>query len=174
MFKNDDGLNNIFFQKYYSYLTGILCFWFFSMAQVQAYPYGVVPSGTSTTDATNAYSSFKSTYFATDCSGYEIRVRNNPGSNTTVSEGMGYGMLMAVYLESNSTGVSVVQGLLNFVNANLDSRGLMNWEVTCSGPAEQIVPRMVTWTSPSALLRRNTAGRETASGARLLSSSAKS
>lgn len=136
MLKNDNNnKKNFFFRKSYSALIGGLGFWIFSLAQVQAsYPYGVMPSGASTADATSAYSTFKTDYFATDCSGTEIRVRDNPGSSTTKSEGMGYGMLMAAYLEPDATGVSVVQGLLNFVNANLDSHGMMNWWVSCSGP----------------------------------------
>ena len=117
-----------------SFLVLALGLWLFSIAQAQAYPFGVMPSGANTADAVTAYNNFKTTYFTTDCSGTEIRVRNNPGSNTTVSEGMGYGMLMAAYLEPDSTGVSVVQALLNFVNANADSHGLMNWQVTCGGP----------------------------------------
>lgn len=112
----------------------ILGFCLSPFTQANAYPFGVMPSGANTADAVTAYDNFKTSYFATDCSGTEIRVRNNPGSNTTVSEGMGYGMLMAAYLEPDATGVSVVQGLLNFVNANVDSHGLMNWQVTCGGP----------------------------------------
>ncbi|HVZ81877.1 MAG TPA: glycosyl hydrolase family 8 [bacterium] len=106
----------------------------FGAPALWAYPYGVLPAGNNPTDAGTAYSSFKTTYFANDCSGHSnwTRVRINPGNSETYSEGMGYGMLMAAYLEPASGGQTVVQQLLNFINANLDARGLMNWHVSCS------------------------------------------
>jgi endo-1,4-beta-D-glucanase Y len=50
-------------------------------------------------------------------------------SNGTVSEGMGYGMLAAVYMNDQST----FDQLLAYVNAHADANGLMNWCITSSG-----------------------------------------
>jgi endoglucanase len=50
-------------------------------------------------------------------------------TNGTVSEGIGYGMLAAVYMADQST----FDGLLAYANAHLDSKGLMNWCMDASG-----------------------------------------
>jgi endo-1,4-beta-D-glucanase Y len=86
----------------------------------------------------NAYDSWKSTYVTSSgapsgalrvvdpqslsCGGTNV-------ANGTVSEGMGYGMLAAVYRGDRAT----FDGLFAYVNAHLDSKGLMNWCVNASG-----------------------------------------
>ena len=49
--------------------------------------------------------------------------------NDTVSEGMGYGMLAAVYMNDQTT----FDGLWAFTKANLDANGLMNWHLNADG-----------------------------------------
>jgi endo-1,4-beta-D-glucanase Y len=80
-----------------------------------------------------AYNSWKSTYVTSSgAPSGALRVVNpqtvvcdNNVSVTsgTVSEGMGYGMLAAVYMNDQPT----FDKLLAYVNAHLDAKGLMNW-----------------------------------------------
>ena len=82
--------------------------------------------------AQTAYNSWKSTFVSSsgapsgalrvvdpqslNCGGTNV-------TNGTVSEGIGYGMLAAVYMADKTT----FDGLLAYMNAHLDSKGLMNW-----------------------------------------------
>jgi endo-1,4-beta-D-glucanase Y len=50
-------------------------------------------------------------------------------TNATVSEGMGYGLLAAVYMNDRTT----FDQLLGYVNAHVDANGLMNWCITSGG-----------------------------------------
>lgn len=85
-----------------------------------------------------AYSSWKSTYVTSNgAPSGAVRVQDpqtlscagTSVSNGTVSEGMGYGMLAAVYMGDQST----FDQLLAYVNAHLDSKGLMNWCINSGG-----------------------------------------
>lgn len=75
----------------------------------------------------SAYSSWKGTYVVS--AGGGLRVQRPENGGDTVSEGMGYGMLAAVYMNDQAT----FDGLWAFTKANLDSNGLMNWHLTSSG-----------------------------------------
>jgi endo-1,4-beta-D-glucanase Y len=92
---------------------------------VTPYPYGSLPSAASDADLTAAYNLWKSRRYVAASCGY--RVDNGVGG--TYSEGMGYGMLMAAYLEPDDT---MLNNLYTFFAANLDPRGVMNWNVSPS------------------------------------------
>ncbi len=85
----------------------------------------------------SAYSSWKSSFVTSSgAPSGAMRVQDpqtvNCGSNVsgaTVSEGMGYGMLAAVYMGDRLT----FDGLLAYVNAHLDANGLMNWCINSGG-----------------------------------------
>lgn len=96
---------------------------------------GIRPSGANPSQADAAYQTYKQVYF-TDCNGM-TRVADGTGSQTTLSEGMGYGMLMVAYLEPDATGPALMKRLNDFVNANLDPKGLMNWKVSCGSAVQQ-------------------------------------
>ena len=90
-------------------------------------------SGASTTTK-SVYDSWKSTFVVSATPG--LRVKRPENSNDTVSEGMGYGMLAAVYVGDQTT----FDGLWAFTKAHLDQYGLMNWHLnsdatTASGGA---------------------------------------
>jgi endo-1,4-beta-D-glucanase Y len=74
-----------------------------------------------------AYSGWKSTYVVSASPG--LRVQRPENQSDTVSEGMGYGLLAAVYMNDQAT----FDGLWAFTKANLDSSGLMNWHLSSSG-----------------------------------------
>jgi endo-1,4-beta-D-glucanase Y len=74
-----------------------------------------------------AYASWKNTYVVSASTG--ARVQRPENGNDTVSEGMGYGMLAAVYVNDQAT----FDQLWAFTKANLDSNGLMNWHLNSNG-----------------------------------------
>lgn len=84
-----------------------------------------VASASSLTQA--AYDSWKSNYVASASPG--LRVRRPENSNDTVSEGIGYGMLAAVYMNDQAT----FDGIWTFAQAHLDGTGLMNWHLNADG-----------------------------------------
>jgi endo-1,4-beta-D-glucanase Y len=83
---------------------------------------------------TAAYSTWK-TQFVTAAGtdgGAALRVQDpndttNP--NRTVSEGIGYGMIIAAYMADRA----LFDGLWAYEQAHLDSNGIMNWLITAAG-----------------------------------------
>jgi endo-1,4-beta-D-glucanase Y len=79
-----------------------------------------------------AYDDWKATTVTSDGAGGHLRVwKPDSGSviGSTVSEGMGYGMLLAVYMDDQA----VFDGLWQYEQQYLNGNGLMNWEVDPSG-----------------------------------------
>ncbi len=70
------------------------------------------------------YTSWKAKFY-TDCGNGMARIANGQGSGNTVSEGMGYGMLLAV----GSNDQAAFNALWAFYKAHVDVNGLMNWSV---------------------------------------------
>jgi endo-1,4-beta-D-glucanase Y len=58
-----------------------------------------------------------------------LRVQRPENSNDTVSEGMAYGMLFAVYMADKDT----FDKLWQYVQAHLDDKGLMHWQIAADG-----------------------------------------
>jgi len=87
------------------------------------------PSGAKRSDVDAAYTKWKKDLLTADGAGpNSLRVRRpNSGDvvNGTVSEGIGYGMLIAVYLDDQAT----FDGLWNYEQQFLDANGLMNWYI---------------------------------------------
>ncbi len=98
--------------------------------QTAAYGFGFEPSTVSSADAEGQYQLFKQRYFKSDCGAGLIRVEFTDPMGTTVSEGMGYGMLLAAYHGDKTE----FDQLYAFVKKNWSSRQLMGWKVTCAGP----------------------------------------
>ena len=105
-----------------------------------AYKYGIMPAnlpsgGTygGSADAASAYNAWKTAYVRTDCGSGKARVLFDDGSST-VSEGIGYGMLLSVYAADKAT----FDGLWAYYQANMDGNGMMNWKIGgCSGATGQ-------------------------------------
>jgi hypothetical protein len=92
----------------------------------------VLANGSKPADVQAAYAQWKSDTVVDAGSGaYRVqRLESDPLNpdgctphGSTVSEGIGYGMLLAVYMNDQS----VFDGLWLFEQQNLDSNGLMNW-----------------------------------------------
>lgn len=81
-----------------------------------------------------AYQQWKDATVTADGAGGFLRVKKpDSGSviGSTVSEGIGYGMILAVYMNDQT----VFDGLWKYEQSHLDSNGLMNWEI---GPDNKI------------------------------------
>lgn len=96
----------------------------------QYFGFQPVPNSQNTTNfnPTTWYTSWKSKFYV-DCGGGLARVANGQGSGTTVSEGIGYGMLLAV---GNSDKTSF-DALWAYYKAHRDINGLMNWTINGCG-----------------------------------------
>jgi endo-1,4-beta-D-glucanase Y len=85
-----------------------------------------LPSGGqygSSQDAASAYNTWKANYVE-PCGTNEFRVKfDNP--NQTVSEGIGYGMLLAAYAADKA----LFDGLWTYYKHYADTNGLMNWRI---------------------------------------------
>lgn len=102
------------------------------------FPYGDVgercgsPAGLDHTLVRAAYDAWKTATVTADGAGGFLRVRK-PDSGTvigsTVSEGIGYGMILAAYFAERD----VFDGLWGYAQLYLNDHGLMDWEIDPSG-----------------------------------------
>ncbi len=106
------------------------------------YPYGLIPSNLPTgayTPASNLYGKSQDAYlayvewkacYAYSCGGSPVqyRIRFDDASNT-VSEGIGYGMLLAAYAADQP----LFNGLYKYYQSRLNARGFMNWKINDGG-----------------------------------------
>jgi len=94
----------------------------------KSYLYGIAATNKSSQDAKNNYDIWK-TNFVEDCANQRKRIKfDNPSQ--TVSEGIGYGMLLSVYMADKT----LFDGLWLYYKDNRNSNGVMNWRINgCSG-----------------------------------------
>src|SRR5512141_955602 len=81
------------------------------------------PTTVSDADADAAYEAWK-TGFLEDCTNGVYRVKWSGDGSLTVSEGIGYGMLLTVSHDEQP----IFDGLWQYYKNNLDTRGLMHWQ----------------------------------------------
>jgi len=99
-----------------------------------SYPYGLKCADEGDIDVEAyllaEYEEWKSHYVVTDTATGFLRVQRDAATNyDTVSEGMGYGLLLAVYFNDQAT----FDSLLSYVDAHLDGTHLMHWIITADG-----------------------------------------
>jgi len=91
------------------------------------------PTGANVADAAAAYAKWKTDLLTSDGANGFLRVKrpNSSGAvvNSTVSEGIGYGMLLSVYANDQPT----FDKLWQYSQHWLDSNGLMNWYISPDG-----------------------------------------
>ncbi|SHL69921.1 glycosyl hydrolase family 8 [Flavobacterium chilense] len=109
-----------------------------SNAQKQPFPANVVfnnglmPTVKNSQDAKNNYDTWK-TNFVEACSNGRYRVKFD-SSWETVSEGIGYGMLLSAYMADKS----LFDGLWLYYKDNVNGNKVMNWKINgCSGAIGQ-------------------------------------
>lgn len=74
-----------------------------------------------------AFDTWSNTFVAAQGAG--LRVVRTSNQNDTVSEGIAYGMLIAVYLNERG----LFDGLWTYAKSHFDQYGLMNWHITAEG-----------------------------------------
>jgi endoglucanase len=94
--------------------------------------YCVLPTSFQNTEVRAAYDDWKTKTVTSDGASGHLRVKK-PDSGTqigsTVSEGMGYGLLLSVYMDDQAVFDELWKYVLLYLNAN----GLMDWEVGPNG-----------------------------------------
>ena len=78
--------------------------------------------------AMNAYQDWKKRFVVTSDGG-SLRVIRPENNNDTVSEGIGYGMLLSVFAKDKQT----FDGLFAYAKKYFDERELMNWDISATG-----------------------------------------
>jgi endo-1,4-beta-D-glucanase Y len=90
------------------------------------------PSGSRSADASRAFAKWKTDLVTADGAGGFLRVRRPDSAgaiDTSNSEGMGYGMLIAVYLNDQQ----LFEAFWQYVTLHLNANGLMDWEIAPEG-----------------------------------------
>jgi endoglucanase len=98
----------------------------------------IYPSNYKNSDVQAAYAQWKSDMVTSNGADGHLRIQRTSSDGvdacrplgSTVSEGIAYGMLFAVYMNDQA----LFDGLWLFEQANLDGNGLMNWAPEGSGP----------------------------------------
>lgn len=94
-----------------------------------AQPLGGTPES-SRKVVSDAYQAWKATYVTSDGAGGDLRVqRSSFDQYDTVSEGIAYGMLFAVYNNDKST----FDGLWAYAQKHFNQNGVMNWRIASDG-----------------------------------------
>jgi len=86
------------------------------------------PAACMDADAMNGWKMYKARLLVDNGDG-TMRIQRPENANDTVSEGIGYGMLFAVYMNEKDT----FDGLWKYAQKSLDSTGLMNWHLNSDG-----------------------------------------
>lgn len=95
----------------------------YSFPQNVKYPYGFMSEVITSDDARKVYENWKNDFIRT-CGDNEARViKLIDGAETTISEGMGYGMAIVAYAGDKG----LFDKLLNYYVARQNNHGMMNW-----------------------------------------------
>jgi endo-1,4-beta-D-glucanase Y len=78
---------------------------------------------------TQHYIAWKNTYVTANGAGGHLRVQRTENGKDTVSEGIGYGMLLAAYKGDRAT----FDGLWGYAKAHMNHNGLMKWHLDPNG-----------------------------------------
>jgi endo-1,4-beta-D-glucanase Y len=89
----------------------------------------VYPPAATNADVTTGYNHWKALAITSNGAGGQLRVQRPDSGSDTVSEGIGYGMIAAVYINDQTT----FDSLWRYEQKWLDSVGLMNWQINSGG-----------------------------------------
>jgi endo-1,4-beta-D-glucanase Y len=76
-----------------------------------------------------SWNTYKTKMITAGGAGSGLRVQRIENGNDTVSEGIAYGMVFAVYMGDKTT----FDGLWTYAKAHFDGKGLMNWHIDANG-----------------------------------------
>ncbi len=89
----------------------------------------VKPTGAQGKHLIEAYLKWKATFVTANGAGSGVRVQRPENGNDSVSEGIAYGMLIAVYMNDKT----LFDGLYTYWKAHAVAGGLMNWQINSGG-----------------------------------------
>jgi len=89
----------------------------------------IYPPTCSDADMTAGWTAYKQELIVADGSDGSMRVQRPSDGNDTVSEGISYGMLFAVYMNDKTT----FDAVWKYEQKHLNSHGLMNWHIASNG-----------------------------------------
>jgi endoglucanase len=96
--------------------------------QAVKYKYGIMPAKISNDKVQAVYADFNTRLYAE--SGEKARIKYDD-TTLTVSEGIAYGMIIMVYMDNATNNTQTkFDKLWKYYNSFLDSKGLMNWQIT--------------------------------------------
>ncbi|MCX7727488.1 MAG: glycosyl hydrolase family 8, partial [Chitinispirillaceae bacterium] len=99
----------------------------FPFPQQFKYRYGIMPEGVDHKAVQTVYEVWLKNYY--EESGNQARIKFDEPENT-VSEGIGYGMLIMVYMDNEKNNTQPkFDKLYNYYKAHLDGNGLMHWKI---------------------------------------------
>ncbi len=99
----------------------------FPFPQNAKYPFGILPSSVDANKVQEAYEEFMELY---EEQNNLARIKHDNLQNT-VSEGIGYGMLILVYMDNSQNNTQAkFDKLWAYYNNFLDTKGLMNWKIS--------------------------------------------
>src|SRR6185437_4703139 len=96
----------------------------YTFPQNKKYMYGIKPSNANSKDATKSYDDWMTEFLIPSKTVPQL-YGVNYGGDVTVSEGIGYGMLLSAYANDSVT----FNGLWRFYKKYKDANGLMNWRI---------------------------------------------
>ncbi len=104
--------------------------------QAVKYSFGIKPAGISNDKVQSVYTDFMTKLY--EESGDKARIKWDT-ETMTVSEGIGYGMMIMVYMDNTANNTQAkFDKLWKYYNSYLDAKGLMNWKITGFGSANQM------------------------------------
>ncbi len=122
--------------NYFTFLICIISWQLFAAAkfpfpQDQSYANGIKPAGANHNDVQSAYEVFAQGYY--EESGDQARIKWDTPAQT-VSEGIGYGMLIFVFMDNAKNNTQAkFDKLWKYYQSHLDGQGLMNWKINGFG-----------------------------------------
>jgi endo-1,4-beta-D-glucanase Y len=107
----------------------------FPFPQQAKYKYGIMPAGVSPKHVQSVYDIWEKEYYTEQ--GDQARIKFDEPENT-VSEGIGYGMLIMVFMDNAQNNTqSKFDKLWKYYNSHLDGKGLMHWKISGFGGTNQ-------------------------------------
>ena len=100
----------------------------FPFPQHRASSYCIYPPTCSDNDMAMGWAAYKTQLIVADGTDGSMRVTRPSDGNDTVSEGISYGMLFAVYMNDKTT----FDALWKYEQKHLNTHGLMNWRINAS------------------------------------------
>jgi endo-1,4-beta-D-glucanase Y len=101
----------------------------FPFPQHRASSYCIYPPTCSDADMMAGWTAYKSALIVADGTDGSMRVIRPENGNDTVSEGISYGMLFAVYMNDKTT----FDALWKYEQKHLNMHGLMHWHIAANG-----------------------------------------